>query len=130
MTLKLYAPGKPDQIYMSHNPVMPDRCAVEVNRPRGAWSFWAQCSGPAKFERVIGGQTVKVCNTHRPEVVQARNAAKNERGEAKMREWRRGIYRPAEYRDALRAIAAGDNDPRATAREALAKWDDLPEDGQ
>lgn len=128
--LSLYKPGTPDQIYMSRNPVDPTRCACEVNRGQGGWTFYAQCSGPAKYERVIDGQTVKVCHTHRPEVVQAREAKKDAREKAATEKWRRSLYLPGDYRAALQKIADGDNDPRQTARDALDKWGDYKEPGQ
>jgi hypothetical protein len=123
--VKVFKPYKHDQIYGSSNPAKPDRCAMEVNRPNGSWTFWTQCSGPAKFDRIVDGQRVKVCHTHRPEVVQTREAAKKEREEKRHRQAMREWYRPGEYREALQKIADGDNDPRAVAREALQKWGDL-----
>ena len=108
----------------SRNPLDPKRCHVGV-WSRERWSTYAQCSRKGAYDAVIDGKPVKVCAIHRPDAVAEREAAKQARYDAEQRKWARQHKRPTEYRDALRSIANGHNDPRSLAREALEKWSDL-----
>ena len=123
MSLEIYKPHKGYSGYASSAPADPKRCAVGVTTGE-RWSRYCQCGGPAKYDAEIEGQKVKVCHTHRPDVVAKREAKKNDRYEKENLAWKRKLERPVDYMKALRAIAAGHNDPRTLAAEALAKWDD------
>lgn len=123
MTLTLYKPHKGYSGYASSNPIDPKRCAVQIVTNE-RWSRSCQCSGPAKYDAEIEGKKVKVCHTHRPDVVAARKARQQERYERENMAWKRKLERPVDYMKALRAIAAGHNDPRSLAAEVLAKWSD------
>jgi hypothetical protein len=129
MSLELYKPSS-GGFTDSKRPLDPTRCACGVTSYIGRWPRYGQCANRGKYERVIGGQTVKVCHTHRPEVVQSRKAKADARYEAQTNKWKRQTHRPGDYRDALQRIADGDNDPRQTARDVLDKWGDYKEPGQ
>jgi hypothetical protein len=89
------------------------------------WYLGSPCSRAAKRDGY--------CTIHHPDTVTARRAKASAeakaRWDAKQAIERRKWDRPKEYRDALRAIAAGHNDPRALAQEMLAKWNDTVEEG-
>jgi hypothetical protein len=124
MKLELYKPSTSPGAFGSRNPVDPKRCACGVYT-KERFARWCQCGGPAKYDAEIDGQQVKVCHTHRPDVITAREAAKDARAAKERLAWRRRLDRPGDYKDALRQIEAGHNDPRALAREVLMKWNDL-----
>jgi hypothetical protein len=82
---------------------------------------FSQCSR----KKVIERDGVGYCKQHDPEAEKARDAVRREREMAEARTRERQWKRPLEYRDALREIANGHNDPRTVAREALEQWGDL-----
>jgi hypothetical protein len=83
---------------------------------------FSQCSR----KKVVEVDGFGYCKQHSPEAEAKRNEARREREAADRRRSDYQYKRPLEYRDALRLIADGHNDPRAVAAEALAKWGDLP----
>ena len=99
------------------NVVDPKRCKASVSH-----SVWhsTQCSRKPHADGW--------CKQHHPDT----EAAKHDEREARWAEERardalryaRNHDRPAEYKEALRQIAAGHNDARALAAEVLAKWND------
>lgn len=95
--------------------VDPNRCAASVHDSFGAG--FAQCSKKKK-----GGSDW--CGVHSPEAVERRKQQSDERYKKQREEADRKYARPAEYRDALRQIADGHNDPRSLAAEILKKWGD------
>jgi len=123
MALEVYKQTR-GSVVDSKSPLDPERCAIGVVSNE-RWSRYSQCSNKAKHDVVIEGQSVRVCTIHHPDKVAAREAASRARYDATTRKWARLYSRPTEYRDALREIAAGHNDPRSLAAAVLSKWDDL-----
>lgn len=119
--------GKPDMLM----------CRGGVHQSIG-WGTY-QCSRKATVFRLVttsvyGALTpppaisAGFCSQHDPVKVKARadaNAAKYKANRAIESAERDLKYvRPIEYRDVLRQIADGHNDPRTVAREILVKWGD------
>jgi hypothetical protein len=96
----------------------PERCRAEVYE--SVSRNFSQCAR----KRAVEEEGVGYCRQHSPAAERARAEASRARYEAERRLRERWSLRPAEYRDALRQIAAGHNDPRALAAAALEKWDD------
>lgn len=127
MTVHIYRPSGGLSIG-NRTPVDETRCRAMVDRGDSRISFFGQCSAKVKVTRKVGDRMLGFCGRHDPEAIAARErAADQARAEKEARRERidlRRFVRPTEYRDALRAIAAGHNDARSLAAEVLAKWDD------
>lgn len=95
------------------------RCRAQVYEPVSR--NFGQCARKKAVE--VDG--VGYCNQHSPSAQKRRNEARLEREAAEQRQRDRRFKRPIDYRDALREIAAGHNDPRSVARDALERWGDL-----
>lgn len=99
-------------------PIDMARCRVQTYE--SVSRNFSQCAR----KKVVEVDGIGYCKQHSPEAQEARARQRRER---EAEEQRRSDYRyrrPADYKDALREIAAGHNDPRALASEALAKWGD------
>lgn len=114
-------------VYQGRHGQKPDpaRCCMSVNR-RGIGFFSFQCSNKVAVRREYEGALRGFCKVHDPVAVKAKDEAKrvvrDEQWSRKQASWaeedrRRKAYEA--YRDALRAIADGDNDARTTATVAL-----------
>lgn len=89
------------------------RCAVEVSG-RERWPSYSQCSRPRGH-----GPGGMYCKQHDPATVSSRDDASMKRWKEKAHRQGRPHRQLVAYRDALRAIADGHNDPREIARIAL-----------
>lgn len=97
-----------------------ERCRVETYE--GISRNFTQCARRKTVE--VDG--IGYCKQHSPGEVAKRRQAQQDKYEAERQISERRYVRPNEYRDALREIAAGHNDPRALAEAVLAKWGDQP----
>lgn len=111
-------------------PHNPERCCAAVSS--GGWAGICQCSRkPVVFRDVLHhGKAAHYgyCKQHDPVTVEARAAAQQAKWVEQERIRRAELDRAArakalreEALDALKAIAAGHNDPRGLALEVLAK---------
>lgn len=97
------------------------RCRASVHRSDG-WGF-AQCGKVGKHQDAAG---IWWCSTHEPERRKVREAETVARQKAAYERDSQSFWYGhlgVKYRDALRQIAAGHNDPCSLAREVLG--DDL-----
>lgn len=104
------------------NPVRPKDCRASV------WHLYGhhQCHRRGVIERKIDGKPYLFCRQHDPVAVQAKSDARQAKWDADARE-REARYAREEQegvaleacREACERIAAGHNDPRTLAREAL-----------
>lgn len=113
----VYVPGR--HVLESESPLDPKRCKAQVT-DGGAWSRTYQCTRKAGADGW--------CGQHHPDAAARRKAERDAKWEAQRKRDERIWRRPREYQEALCLIAAGHNDARQVARDALAKWDDLPKE--
>lgn len=110
-------------------------CCVLVHDSIGVG--FSRCSGRGRYEEKVGDRVLYFCGNHRIENVRKRYTAKKERRAAWERQWaasrqadadrRELLQNAAVWKAALEKIAAGDNDARGTAREALGLVDEISE---
>ncbi len=96
----------------------PERCQHEVTFYQSNWPNHKQCDR----KHLPGSQ---FCKQHDPAAIAARRAESDKRGEIAWLK-RRKEFRAEQFFDALKRIADGDNNPRETAREAIASFLDAP----
>ncbi len=106
------------------------QCWCGTTSYSGSWPSYSQCSNVGKTKLADGSTW---CGSHTPDAFKRRAAAQAERDrasrekwDAKHRAWKENQRRDQSFPgllDALRQIEAGHNDPRALAREVLAKYD-------
>lgn len=119
MLEKLYVPREKSSWRGAGPKVDFERCRVECYNSVSR-DFY-QCARKKAVE--VDG--IGYCTQHSPQKAAERKAAVFARDEERRRKAERQWTRPAEYREALRAIANGHNDPRQIARDTLAKWSDI-----
>ena len=92
----------------------PGKCQQEVYVSEGGWPRYYQCS-----RRPLAG--TQHCKQHQPDAIEARRAEADKRHQ---KAWRKRMMEFAgpTFFDALKKIADGDNNPRETAREAIARF--------
>ena len=96
----------------------PTRCQECVSTYVGSWPHHHQCTRKHLPDSPF-------CKQHLPKNVEARLKTANERGAIAWRARMIEFYGKRFY-DALKKIAAGDNDPRSTAIEALSVLKEPP----
>lgn len=105
----IYTPGRSGSMGISSSPLDPSRCKQAV-WSRERWATYSQCARKAGKDGW--------CKQHHPDAKKLRDEAARERDVKRIDRaafgWNGGIMIGA-----LRKIADGDNDPRATAQEAL-----------
>lgn len=105
----IYKPSPPGAVYGSSHPLDPNRCKAGVWSSEW-WSYHAQCNRKAS--------TDGWCKQHHPDAQAIRDAAATAKYEVDTRRSAMGWY-GERFMAALIKIRDGDNDPRATAAEAL-----------
>jgi hypothetical protein len=94
------------------------RCCEEVGDTSTRWPSYHQCSRKRGF-----GPDQAYCRQHDPAAVEERRKAAEERSNQDYNRWWLGVSSPR-FRDALKQIAEGHNDPRGLAQEVLAAYEE------
>ncbi len=93
------------------------RCQEKIRQWSGPWPRYGQCGRAAK----VGDR----CSQHDPKMVRAREAKTRARQKAKWNKQMVEMNGP-HFLATLRKIAAGHNDARGLAQEAVAKFEKKP----